>query len=227
MTSDKSLDELEQKEKMMKSTYLLPLVLIFTLFGATGTALDGIKVTIEKQDTFQKKKQKVIVRVKNEAKGFFKGTVSVKGLDAEGKSVDYDTLFFTDEPLSGSGSEQFAILWFKNPDKLNRFTYQVSGSIIPDKQTKIDVSYEEVGTHPGTNYMTIFIYTAKKDRASLKKIAKVYDKRFSTLNGFQIFFFNNKKHTPKRLPMSKLASKALFADYFKNRRNKKSGLTLH
>jgi hypothetical protein len=75
--------------------------------------------------------------------------------------------------------------------------------------------------------MSVFIYTPAKDRKSLQKIVGVYKARYGSLNGFQIFFFSDRKKAARDLPMSDAALACLFAQYWLNKSNGKESLDLN
>ncbi len=203
-------------------------VLFFVLVAigpAKAAGPEGIDISFEKQHAFKDGKQKFVVTISNKSKDLFKGTVTVKGVDASGKTVDSDVILL-DEGLPGSGSQKTALLWFKQGHKIHDLKIEVSGKTEAQKTVDIGVPYEETGLDPGNSHMTVLLFTPTKDKGDLMKIAQVYDERFAKLGGFRILFFSNRKNTPKKFPLSKANEKAQYATYWKNRNNGKSGLDL-
>lgn len=186
-------------------------------------SLDQIRVQWERQDVFKDGRQKFVVTVTNSSKELFKGTVQISGVDVADSTIDWDTIFLNDG-LAPNGAKKFAILWLKNASRITSVKYSVAGKFQTIKVGKIDVPFEETGLRPGLNYMNVFVYTPVKDRESLQKIIAIYKKRYNSLRGFQIMFFNDKAKAARDLPMSDAALSCQFASYFINKSNGKEGL---
>jgi hypothetical protein len=211
------------KEGCVKIRLALVLALSVSVLALASSSTDQLHIKFERQHAFQNGRQKFVVTVTNTAKELFRGKVHITAIDKTGKMVDSDTIFL-DDGLPPDGAQKFAILWLREPAQIASLKYDVSGSFQAVPAQRIDVQYEEVGRRPGLNYMSVFIYTAAKDRESLQKIVGVYKARYSSLNGFQIFFLSDRKKAARDLPMSDAALSCLFAQYWRNKSNGKESL---
>lgn len=198
--------------------------LVSTLATAAGV-FDQIRVTFDRQQAFKEGRQKFVVTVTNTSKRLFRGTVRVTAVDGVDKRVDSDTILLNDG-LPPDGSQKFAILWFKDPARIATLKYEISGSLHEAPTAPADVPFEELGRRPGMNYMNVFLYTPVKDRSSLEKIVKIYKERYASLNGFQLFFFSDRKKAARDFPMSDAALSSLVGQYWRNRSNGKEALEL-
>ncbi len=79
------------------------------------------------------------------------------------------------------------------------------------------VRHEEVGRVAGTGYISFFVYAPMKDRASLRWIADRYKVKHADLWGFQILFFDDRRHAARDFPMSDEALACKFAQYCRNK----------
>ncbi len=198
--------------KVLLFSFLVP------MFALAGGKFDQIHVNYDRLDSFKDGRQAFRVKVTNSSKQSFTGTVKVDAVDGIDKRVDSDTILKFELPPS---AEKVALLWFKEPASIEKLKYGVSGNLSNVSTAKIDVSFEEVGLRPGGNYMTVFVYSPAKDRASLKKISKIYKKRYSSLNGFSVNFFNDRNKAGRDIPMSDDALSCWTGSYS---RNKSTGL---
>jgi len=208
------------------SRYTLWAILTILCVGVAHVACaGGIDIKYERQNTFNNGRQKFVVIVTNSTELLFKGNVSVTAVDPIDNSVDRDTIPLYDG-LPPGGAKKFAILWFKEPMRIAELKFKVTGNYFDAAPATTDVPYEEVGSQAGLNYMSIFVYTPKKDRASLQKIVNIYKARYASLNGFQILFFSDRKKAARSIPMSDAAVSVMFGSYHRNRSSGLDELTL-
>jgi hypothetical protein len=175
--------------------------------------LNQIQINYEKQHAFKDGRQKFVVTVTNASKKLFKGSIRVEAVDGIDKSVDSDTLLEFELPPY---AEKIALLWFKEPDRIATLKYRISGNLYAVSTAKIDVPFEELGLRTGQSYMSVFVYTPAKDRASLLKIVKIYKKRYSSLHGFRIAFFSDRNKAAHDFPMSDDALSCWIGNYSRN-----------
>lgn len=201
---------------------------ILTMLCATvayGAPSAGIDIQYERQKAINDGRQKFVVIFTNSTKQLFKGNVRVTAVDPIDSRVDRDTILL-DDGLPPGGAKKFAILWFKEPQRIVKLKFEVTGNYFDAAPAATDVPYEEIGSQAGLNYMSIFVYTPKKDRASLQEIANIYKTRYAGLNGFQVLFFGDRKKAARIIPMSDAAVDVMIGGYHRNKTSGLDGLTL-
>ena len=188
-----------------------------------GANLNDIQVKTEVQDGFKNGKQKIVVWVFNKSSHIFNGTIRVSGRDFKDSIVDKD-IIFTDDIIPGS--KKYAILWFKDAEKIKSFKYNISGNFkkLPDASKKLD--YLETGKHAGNNYMSFFICTPYRTKDKLQQIINDYKRRYKTLNGMQIWFYDKKEYSPKNFNEASKNWKHQIGSYSLNRLNDYESLML-